>query len=209
MSFGVKEFGEIQKYESVFESSPAFFVCSSGNNSLVNYPACSRFCLGVGGSNIDFYADSTQETAYDKSGCGVSRYIKIPDCQLDSTVGVRLLSAYRRAVPDITFFAGSKNGVATIFHGKETSCFGTSIGAPCIAGFCACIAQNDKSILTKKASFFYELAEKCGYNTEKCAFFDITNGGSGKHSAHKGFDLCTGLGSPNMGAILKDCHILS
>ena len=211
LSFGKSEFAGLCEYEDFFAASHAFYVCASGNNCRVNYPACSQYTLSVGGTSVYFYPDGNaigREKVYDKSGCGLSRYTKIPDHQAGD-ISLRTLSAYRRCVPDMCFFADGNFGCPVYINGKLESCVGTSIGAPCVAGLCACIAQSDRSILTKKASYFYELAEKCHIFKRPPVFFDIISGRIGEYAAEIGFDICSGLGAPNFEEIFRAVNMLA
>ncbi len=211
LSFGKSEFAGLTEYEEFLGQSKALFVCASGNNCRVNYPASSQYTLSVGGTSVYFYPDGGavgRDTVYKKSGCGLSRYTKIPPHQADDGT-LRMLSAYRRSVPDMCFFADGNLGCPVFIGGKLESCVGTSIGAPCVAGLCACIAQLDRSILTKKASYFYELAEKCHIFKRPPVFFDIISGRIGEYAAEIGFDICSGLGAPNFEEIFRAASMLA
>ena len=211
LSFGKSEFAGLGKYESFFEKSRALYVCASGNNGKVNYPACSEHTLSVGGTSVYFYPDGQaigKEKVYDKSGCGLSRYSKIPEHQVKD-FSLRTMSAYHRSVPDMCFFADGNLGCPVYINCKLESCVGTSIGAPCVSGLCACIAQLDRTILTKKASYFYELAEKCHIFKRPPVFFDIISGRVGEYAAERGFDICTGLGAPNFEEIFRAVSMLA
>ena len=205
LSFGKSEFAGLSEYEHFLGQAKALFVCASGNNCRVNYPASSEHTLCIGGTSVYFYPDGEavgRETVYKNSGCGLSRYSKIPNHQACDSA-IRTASAYRRSVPDMCFFADGNLGCPVFIDGKLESCVGTSIGAPCVAGLCSCVAQLDRSILTKKASYFYELAEKCHIFKRPPVFFDIISGRIGEFAAEIGFDICSGLGAPNFEEIFR------
>ena len=108
----------------------------------------------------------------------------------------------KRCCPDVTFFSGGNKGAYFYCaeNGGHLSASGTSVSAACITGICASIAQIDKNIITKKASFFYELAQNGKYND---LFVDIVMGRNENYKTAKGYDLCTGLGTPNAQKIIQ------
>ncbi|MBR5552852.1 MAG: S8 family serine peptidase [Clostridia bacterium] len=211
LSFGKREFAKSVEYEDFFRDSKALFVCASGNNCAVNYPASSKYTLSVGGTSVYFYPDGEcigKERVFEKSGCGLAKYTAIPNHQAKDSV-IRTKSAYRRSVPDMCFFADGNLACPVFVCGKLERCVGTSIGAPSVAGLCACIAEKDRKILEKKASYFYELAEKCHLFKRPPVFFDITSGRIGEYAAEIGFDICSGLGVPNFEEIFRAVNMLA
>lgn len=197
-SFGKTEFAGQTYYEPLFENSKALTVCASGNRDSVFFPACAKNVLSVGGTSLLcdlFGVEILNETTWKESGGGVSKYVQSTWYQKE------LSNIYdKRSVPDIAFFADGGTGVAVCVDGRFVGCHGTSVSAACVAGLCACVAQKKGDILTKKASFFYELALKD--SNYKKHFLDIKNGHSGKRVAVAGYDLCTGLGVPKFESLL-------
>lgn len=206
LSFGALEFAHQLIYDDFFESADAFYICASGNKSTVYYPSSSKHTLSVGATEIyfDCKGNTVGREHYKKGGSGISRYCPVPEHQKEFIYA----NEHKRAIPDISFFSGGNRGAYFYCeeNGGHLSANGTSVSASCMAGICASIASVDKKLLTKKASYFYELARKGNYND---LFFDITMGRNEFNKTAKGFDLCTGLGTPNVSKILNYLKTLS
>jgi kumamolisin len=87
-----------------------------------------------------------------------------------------------------------------ILHGQDEQIGGTSWSAPVWAGFCALInealEQAGKPALGFANPAFYPLAATT-------AFRDITIGTNGTYTASTGYDRVTGIGVPNLSALIK------
>lgn len=212
LSFGRNEDGTESRYEEFFRDSRALFVAAAGDGGAVQYPSCSPYVLCVGGTllYLDAQGDASgEESVWSGTGSGVSRYLAAPEHQ--SRFGsIARYSGGKRAVPDLAFFAQGERGAAfyhsTVAFGRSgwTDAVGTSVGAPCVAGICACLAERDKRVLSEKARFFYDLAGGTAYTNPYRAFFDIVLGQSGVYAAAEGFDFCSGLGSPRARRFLQN-----
>ena len=206
LSFGITEFAGQNIYEDFFKNAKAFFICAAGNGNKMYYPSSSQYTLSVGSTDIYFDRSGNKigQEHYKKGGCGISKYTKMPSYQKDFVYDNNDM----RCSPDVTFFSGGNKGAYFYCseYGGHLSASGTSVSTACIAGICASIAQADKSILTKKASFFYELAQKGKYND---LFIDIVMGRNENYKTQKGYDLCTGLGTPNASKIIQFIKALS
>ena len=79
---------------------------------------------------------------------------------------------------------------------------GTSFAAPVWAGYLALVNQQLAATGGSTVGFInptlYALGVSSSYGAD---FHDITSGSCGTYSAGAGYDLCTGLGSPNAGLI--------
>ncbi len=211
MSFGKREFAGQVQYESFFENAPCLFVCSSGDSSNTFYPAASKYVLAVGGTSLYLTSEGRmtgEEYVWSRTGCGISRYIDIPDYQ-NRMEDAREICMGMRGIPDIAFFASGVYG-ASVYHSTPadegtgwTQVYGTSVSAPCVAGICACMAQKNREVLRNMHDFLYNLAGGTRYTNENGAYYDVTRGSSGNFSARVGFDLCSGLGTPVVSRILS------
>ncbi len=175
LCFGKKEFAGQTVYNDFFAESKAFYICASGNDNSVTFPSSAFGVLSVGGTKLyfDSYGDVIgKELPWDRSGRGISRYSTMPEYQKSAGI-----YGDKRRVPDISFFACGSGGAAVFCSEKGwiTAC-GTSISAACFAGVCASVAQKDKSILQKKASYFYELAKKNKNNAVSGLLYDTRIG---------------------------------
>ena len=82
------------------------------------------------------------------------------------------------------------DGVNSVFGG-------TSAVSPLWAGLMARVNQSRRKPVGFLNPLIYGLSASSG------AFRDITQGDNGAYAAKKGWDACTGLGSPNGKKLLK------
>lgn len=205
MSWGVSEFANEENYDRYFAASDVAFVASAGDIAARPiYPSVSSLVLSVGGTrlNIDNNGELISETAWDESGGGPSRYISMPIWQ--RTFGLQsLTNGYNRATPDVAFNADPDSGVSVYItdpfsgEGNWNVIGGTSLGAPAWAGIIASLGLNTTDV----GRIMYDLAGRTGYTNPYGCFYDITSGSSGEYRARVGYDLITGLGTPNISCI--------
>lgn len=151
-----------------------------------------------------WYANGS--SGYWGSGGGISTSYNIPSWQrlVDTTTPGG--SSTKRNVPDVAMAA---NFIWVIFNnGSSNSFLGTSCAAPLWAGFTALVNQQCANDGRSSVGFInpaiYSIAR---YSTYSSIFHDITTGNNfwsgspSSFSAAAGYDLCTGLGSPNIGLI--------
>jgi hypothetical protein len=208
------------------------FVASAGDNGSVSggqaeSPSRLPNVLAVGGTTIQDSAyfssigylsgDSYSETAWGSTGGGVSNQYAQPLYQQQipnrpSTTG--------RMAPDVAFDADPASpvnvyntyGGAHFFLGLDLNwedVGGTSLSAPCWAGLIA-IADQIRAPLglpalsggTQTLPALYEIA--ANPNAYAHDFHDITSGGNGTYNAGTGYDLVTGLGTPDAANLLPD-----
>ncbi len=98
----------------------------------------------------------------------------------------------RRGVPDVSGDADPESGYRVRVDGQDTVIGGTSAVAPLWAGLIARINAADGA----KAGFINPALYKASQ-----ALRDVTTGDNGAFEAVKGWDACTGLGSPNGAAV--------
>lgn len=216
MSWGTSEFtSEAQLLlESIFSSPSAShvtFIASIGDSGgVISYPGCSNNVIGVGGTFLNYDKENSQylgESAWYGSGGGVSRYIPQPSYQ--SAVNIPF-SYTKRCTPDVGYIADPNTGVAVfisenITTGEWVQMGGTSVGAPCWAGIVALIYEKYGKVGTSNIlKALYNLYNSSSYQS---CFNDIilgesitvtNNGLSVQHSCNAGYDLVTGIGTPNV-----------
>lgn len=135
---------------------------------------------------------------------GPSRLFPRPTWQrgitIDSDNGRRL----RRLTPDISAVADPFTGVRIRFDGQDLVGAGTSQAAPIWAGLTALMNQfliaNGGRSLGAINPLLYRVA--AGANSP--GFRDISLGGNAVDLSRSGYDLVTGLGSPNIAALARD-----
>jgi len=203
MSWGGSEFSQVTSpFLNVFNSN-ILYIASSGDTATVEWPASNPNVLCVGGTSL--YVNSSgnyqQETTWNYSGCGYSRYFPIPSYQQKN---LKTTSKYRATV-DISSVGNPYTGCYVYFNGKYNVYGGTSLSAPIIAGTMAiAIAQRLNAklpALNSNPSSPYGV-QNILYNYYKTSggsiFNDITVGNVGSNVAQIGYDIPTGLGSPRV-----------
>ena len=165
----------------------------------VESPACDPSVTAVGGTSLYLNCSSgsiTSECAWSYGGGGQSQVFSRPAWQ----AGSGMPAGSGRLVPDVAFDADPNTGGYLVLNGTICLVGGTSWGAPCWAGLCARInqgrAKSNQPPLGLLGPEIYPLSPQLG----KPDFSEIltgSNGPNGHYNAGPGFDLCTGLGTPN------------
>lgn len=164
----------------------------------VDFPASSPFCLACGGTSLQASGASiSSETVWNDGanggagGGGVSSFFARPSWQNGLTAtknGGGATPLANRGVPDVSGDADPQTGYDVRVDGSNAVFGGTSAVAPLWAGLIARINS------AKGNPVGYINAQL--YNNPS-ALNDITQGNNGDFSAAKGWDACTGLGSPD------------
>jgi sugar lactone lactonase YvrE len=172
------------------------------------YPGADPSVTGVGGTSLVLNADGTvkSETVWGgvtsvsngsgATGGGISGVFSRPSWQ----TGAGLPAGSMRAVPDVAALGDPATGVAIIYSGAVHQFGGTSLSTPIWAGFCALINQARANAGQAPVGL---LNAKLYPLLGTSSFRDITSGTNGAYSAGPGYDLCTGLGVPNVGALVQ------
>jgi len=165
----------------------------------VSSPASDPSVTGVGGTTLKFDSSGNvaSETTWSGSGGGSSTVFTRPTWQTGSGINP---TGNVRLVPDVAALGDLNFGALTIYGGQQHQVGGTSLGTPVWAAFCALInqaransGQSPVGLLNPK---IYPLIGSS-------AFRDITAGSAGGNFASTGHDLCTGVGVPNVGALIQ------
>jgi kumamolisin len=171
------------------------------------WPADDPYVTGVGGTDLTTVSAGgawASETAWSSSGGGIStNSFAIPSWQVAAAAGCTSCSQTLRNGPDV-----SANANYTFYVcADQTSCTanlygGTSFAAPMWAGFMALVNQqavaNGQPPLGFVNPALYDIYGGSGYSSD---FHDITSGSNG-YQATAGYDLVTGIGSPNGQALV-------
>ncbi len=214
MSWGSAEFLGETTFDSVF-TTPAghqgvTFLASTGDSgSPGGFPAYSSNVVAVGGTTLTISATGSygSEAGWAKGGGGISLYEAQPAYQK----GVVMQSTTMRTAPDVSFDADPNSGVSvysSYLNGTGTPWMqvgGTSLSAPAFAGIVATINQarvlNGLTTLdgpSQTLPMLYSLAKQI-----PTAFNDVTTGNNGT-AAGAGYDLVTGLGTPNVNVLVSN-----
>jgi kumamolisin len=179
----------------------------------VNFPASSPFVLACGGTHlIDPSCENFRERAwhpkrYLGTGGGISRYFRLPSYQrgIVKQSAVNPDGGTGRGVPDVAANAAKESGYRVLVDGQwypsrtgsRPPAWGTSAAAPLWAGLIALLNQSLNTRLGFINPLLYKLAASSG------AFHDVTLGNNGDYRCRRGWDACTGLGTPNGQNLLK------
>jgi kumamolisin len=175
----------------------------------VDHPAADDLVLACGGTQVDGKGEdivwndgkpfgSVPNGGGWASGGGISRIFPVPSYQKKAKVP-RSIDTHKRGrgVPDI---AMSATNYLVRVHGSEKASGGTSAVAPLMAALIALLNQAKGKNIGFLNPFLYA-------NTGVVQ--DVTKGTNGivkavpGYKAVKGWDACTGLGTPNGSKILK------
>lgn len=114
----------------------------------------------------------------------------------------------RRLTPDVAAVADQFTGVKIVFNGKQLVGGGTSQSAPIWAGLAAVMNQyllaNGGRLLGDLNPLLYEVAE----GSRLPGFRDVTLGGNAVADAAPGYDLVTGLGTPDVDNLVRNILVL-
>jgi subtilase family serine protease len=187
MSWGGGEFPQESLFDGLFTTPGVVYFASSGDGPGVIWPSASPNVVAAGGTTISMNPVSgayISETAWSETGGGRSLFEPPPSYQAG-------LHATTRQVPDIASVANPDTGVWVFYNGFWYIVGGTSVSAPTWAG----IVNAAGSFATSSAAELTKL-----YTDPSNDFHDITSGVCGPYAGYTaagGYDLCTGLGSPN------------
>jgi kumamolisin len=171
----------------------------------VDFPASSPYALACGGTHLEGSGQTiTQEVVWNdgpdsSTGGGVSEVFDLPKWQTAAHVPSSANPGHRkgRGVPDVAGDADPATGYQILVDGKQAVFGGTSAVAPLWAGLIALLNAQ----LGHPVGFFNPTLYKLPVRGS--VFHDITRGNndssreSGAYTAHRGWDACTGLGSPD------------
>ena len=191
--------------QNLFQASGDDGAWNSGSEI---FPADDAMVTTVGGTDLETSSAGgpwSSETAWVDGGGGISPdKFSIPSYQTATAAGCSACSKTFRNGPDV-----SANANFTFYVcADQTTCTannygGTSFATPMWAGYMALINQQAVANGNKPLGFInptlYTIGLSSNYTTD---FHDITSGNNG-FAATTGYDLATGLGSPNGAALIS------
>ena len=176
-------------------------------------PAVLPAVTGTGGTALttDSAGNYIGETTWSEpflsqgTGGGVSTIFQRPSWQTGVGTGGQFDNNNGRQVPDVSSDSDPATGNFIVEQGKASEGGGTSLAAPSWAGFTALIDEYLKLHSDPPVGFFnpilYHLAN---ITLPYPPFHDVTVGGNDFYAATPGYDMTTGLGSPNVFNIARD-----
>jgi kumamolisin len=190
--------------------------CSSGDHGVfadtrdreahVNFPASSPYALACGGTTLigrrrEIESERVWDNQTGASGGGVSAKFPRPRWQRGSRVPCTAEGFQGRGIPDVAANADPLTGYRVLLGGKWGVGAGTSAAAPLWAGLVARINQGRGAPIGLLTPFIYEQYERL---RQSGAIAPVTKGGDGRYRARRGWDCCTGLGTPRGDSLLRD-----
>jgi len=188
------------QYIANLASSGVTVLVASGDNGAVEegkvqttYPTSDPDATGVGGTTLTLGTNNvvTSEVAWSESGGGVSVVFSRPSWQ----TGTGVPTGTMRCVPDVAAAADPQQGAVIVVNGAQAVFGGTSWSTPVWAAFCALIDQHRGTPIGLLNPKIYPLMGTS-------AVRDITSGSNGTYSAGAGYDLVTGIGVPDVSALM-------
>jgi kumamolisin len=173
----------------------------------VSFPSTSSWAVAVGGTRMNFGAPGThpqEEVWSDRSnlgkcenqwgsGGGVSKVFPKPWYQAGPGVANRFTTGYRQ-VPDVSAAAIE---LPVVYRGQWAGFGGTSAATPIWAAGMMLVNQG---LMTRKGVFWYgpdTLYHVVGQGGANTPYYDVVTGNNLYYPATPGYDLSTGLGTPN------------
>jgi len=183
-----------QQYDKYLKKATVAFFAAAGDWGWgALYPSASPFVVSAGGTTIhrDQSGNATAETCWSDSGGGISKQEPRPAYQdiIQNIVG------NFRGTPDMSAVADPASGVAiysSTYCGGWCVVGGTSVASPVLAGIMNDAGKIAPSTTVALTQFYKEYGNAPEY---KKWWRDITVGSNGS-PAGKGWDQCTGFGSP-------------
>ena len=207
-----------QIFQQMAAQGQTFFNASGDSDAFtgsIPFPSDSPNIVEVGGTTLSTVSAGgawSSETTWNWGGGtgssgGISTFYSIPSWQSPISMATNQGSTTKRNTPDVALTA---DNVYVVYHnGRAGSFGGTSCAAPLWAAYTALVNQKAASLAQNPVGFInpalYAIALGGSYTSN---FHDVTSGNNitgqsgGKWSAVTGYDLCTGLGTPNGGALI-------
>jgi subtilase family serine protease len=201
-----------------FASSGDYGAFDGTTMVTADFPATSPFVTGVGGTTLFLtgsggHGPANSSAAYQgeaawsvspqyigpqgvSSGGGYSAIFAQPYYQKGA------IASGARSVPDVAADANPYTGFEIVLEGGTFAIGGTSLGAPFWAGMAADLDQyvgRDLGLLNPSLYSIY--SDKAEYDG---AFHQVTSGFNGEYQAGPGYNLVTGLGSPDLPNLAAD-----
>ncbi len=158
----------------------------------VDYPASSPYGIGVGGTSV-LSPTGPNEIAWYAGGGGESLFESTPSFQAGTKVGGEV-PLVKRGVPDVSLDADPESGYDVVVDGKVEVIGGTSASTPSWQGIWARAEAAHSGSLGFAGPILYTTEPKTAYH-------DITLGAN-PLPALPGYDLVTGLGTPDIAAFV-------
>jgi len=198
--------------------------CGDGDDSLaVDDPASQPYVTGVGGTEMTALGPPPTQQVWNESavgggagGGGISSSHVMPSYQSGAPASLNVINAdssgspcgaasgsYCREVPDVSADADPYSGYVIYYDGSWTAIGGTSAAAPLWAAFMG-LTDASSSCGGEAIGFANPALYRAAASAYSADFNDITSGDNdytgtndGLYPAGTGYDMASGLGTPN------------
>jgi pseudomonalisin len=158
-----------------------------------SYPASSPYGIGVGGTSV-LSPTGPSEIAWYAGGGGLSPIEPAASFQA-ATKLLGQLPLATRGVPDVSLDADPESGYNVVVSGTVETIGGTSASAPSWQGIWARAEGAHAGALGFAGPVLYQTEPATAFN-------DIQIGANGLYTAGPGYDLTTGLGTPDIAKLV-------
>jgi kumamolisin len=143
------------------------------------------------------------------TGGGVSSLFDLPPWQREAAGQINPdRSTGKRLTPDVSAVADPFTGVKIVLNGDVVVGGGTSQSAPIWAGLTAVMTQFLKANGGNAIGDINPLLYRIAQGAPQPAFHDVTLGGNAVDTAGPGYDLVSGLGTPNVDNLASNLLLL-
>jgi kumamolisin len=170
---------------------------SSNGPVQAEYESSDPCVIAVGGTSLILASSGqvAEESAWAGSGGGQSIFFDRPQWQ----EGAGVPAGNARCVPDVSLAADPNTGALLVLNKQVSQIGGTSWSAPVWAGFCALINEARGAAGKLPLPFLNPLIYPL---MGSACFRDIQTGSNGAFNAGPGYDMVTGIGVPNVKALI-------
>ncbi len=212
MSWGVAEFPSEAQYDSTFSTPGITYLAAAGDYGTPLWPAAAPNVVAVGGTTLEpsstpgIYAETGWGSGSTSSylgggGGGFSTYEPEPSYQAAGNFVTSISGNGMRETPDVSLDADPNTGelVYVLPSGWQVS-GGTSAATPQWAALIALADQVRANVGQPALTTGQSLS---ALYREQADFYDVTSGNNGQ-PAGTGYDLVTGLGTPQANLLVPD-----
>jgi len=193
MSWGSGEFVDETSYDYTFTTSKVVYVASAGDAPGTSWPSVSPNVISAGGTSTDrnpVTGTFVQQSPWQVTGGGISSYEIRPTYQT-MIASVKAIVGNFRGVPDVSFDANPTTGVWVYEAGSWYIIGGTSVAAPALAGIINTAGKFNASSTAELMQLYSGLGSS--------NFQNVSGGACGPYNGYQaiaGYNLCTGIGTP-------------
>jgi hypothetical protein len=199
---------------------------ASGPTTLaVDDPGSQPYVTSVGGTTMSSLGPPPTESVWNNEfgagGGGVSTFWKMPSYQADAPTGLKVINGessgskcgaasgeYCREVPDVSADADPDYGLIIDYAGEWQPIGGTSMDAPMWAAITALVDADSTSACDGSLGFANPALYDVAGSAYSSSFHDVTSGtndftgtNNNLYEAGTGYDMASGLGTPDLGGL--------